>query len=109
MRIEVTDPIWLNETDACSIEHLAEMSGLSLDELRELMEWGVITPVDVQAPAPSFHLNYVVVARTARRLREDFELDRHGTAVALMLLQRIHELETELQATVAVRGRVHTS
>ncbi|WP_369125181.1 chaperone modulator CbpM, partial [Cryobacterium sp. RTS3] len=35
-------------------------------------------------------------ARTARRLRDDFELDGHGLAVALNLLRRIRELEAQL-------------
>jgi hypothetical protein len=31
-------------------------------------------------------------------LRDDFELDSHGLAIALLLLRRIRELEVELHA-----------
>lgn len=98
MNIVVSESIWLNEAGVCSIEHLSELSGLSLDELRDLVESGVIEPVDESAEPASFYLRYVVTAKTARRLRDDFELDRHGVAVALMLLERIEALEKELRA-----------
>jgi chaperone modulatory protein CbpM len=103
MMIHPSDLIWLNESDVCSIEQLVEVSGLSLDEIQELVQNGAIVPVDDKKP-PSFHLHYIVDARTARRLRDDFELDRHGMALALMLLRRIHELESRLQAVYAARG-----
>jgi chaperone modulatory protein CbpM len=35
------------------------------------------------------------VARTARRLRDDFELDTRGLGVALKLLERVADLESE--------------
>jgi hypothetical protein len=40
----------------------------------------------------------ITVARTARRLREDFELDPHAVSLLLAYLDRIHELEEELCA-----------
>ena len=42
---------------------------------------------------------HVVTVRTARRLRDDFELDRNGVALALTLLRRIAQLEAEVRAT----------
>ncbi len=49
----------------------------------------------------------VVVARTAGRLRREFDLDAHGLAVVMRFLARIEELEAELQALRAgvARGR----
>ncbi len=96
MMVEVSEAIWLNETGVCSIEQLAQASGLSLDEVRDLVESGVIRPVDEDAQPVSFHLHYIVAVKTARRLRDDFELDRRGVALALRLLQRIDALEAEL-------------
>lgn len=105
MKIQITDTIWLNESGTCSIEHLAEVSGLSLAEVHDLVERGVIAPVDERARPPSFHLQCIVAVKTARRLRDDFELDPNGTALALALLRRIHELEAKLQAERARSGR----
>jgi chaperone modulatory protein CbpM len=98
MKPHVSDAIWLNESAACSIEELAEVSGLSMEELRELVDTGVIAPVDQKAKPAAFHLHYIVTANTARRLRDDFELDARGVAIALVLLRRIHFLEAELQS-----------
>jgi chaperone modulatory protein CbpM len=43
----------------------------------------------------------ITVARTARRLRDDFELEPHGVAVLLAYLDRIRELEAQLRALQA--------
>jgi len=97
MSIVVLESIRLDESGVCTIEHLAELSGLALEDLRDLVESGVIEPVDEFAEPLSFYLRYVVTAKTARRLRDDFELDRHGVAVALTLLKRIENLEQQLR------------
>ncbi|MBY0544300.1 MAG: chaperone modulator CbpM [Gammaproteobacteria bacterium] len=96
MTIHINETIWLNETATCSIEHLSEISGLSVSELVELVETGVLLPSNNDPEHYEFQLSYVVIARTARRLRDDFELDTRGLAVALHLLKRINALEREL-------------
>jgi chaperone modulatory protein CbpM len=96
MTSQVTHAVWLNEADVCSIEHLAEVSGLSLDEIEDLVESGLMDPADAAAPARSFHLLHVVTVRQARRLRDDFQLDRNGLALAMALLRRIDSLERAL-------------
>ena len=97
MTLQVTAAVWLNETEICSIEHLVEVSGLSLEEIDNLVEDGLMEPADAPAPARSFHLLHVVTARQARRLRDDFELDRNGLTLALTLLRRIDFLEQALR------------
>jgi len=113
MNMQSTDSIWLNDTNVCRIEQLAELSGLSIEEIEDLVESGVLEPArdDAQA-APTgdsagpraFQLRYVATVRTARRLRDDFQLDRHGVALALTLLRRIGELEAEMNAIQAKLG-----
>jgi chaperone modulatory protein CbpM len=98
----VTESVWLDDTGICSNEQLAEVSGLSVEEINDLVENGIIAPVDRNARPPSFQLRTMITVRTARRLRDDFELDRHGVALALTLLRRIEELQDEL---AAVRAR----
>jgi chaperone modulatory protein CbpM len=98
MELQLTESIWMDESGVCGIEHLAELSGLSQDELRDLVENGVIEPADAGAKPPVFFLRTIVTAKTARRLRDDFELDRHGLALALTLLKRIQALEEKLQS-----------
>jgi len=42
MSMQVTHAVWLNDTAVCSIEHLVEVSGLSPDDIRNLVEDGVM-------------------------------------------------------------------
>jgi chaperone modulatory protein CbpM len=96
MKVNMTEWIWLNEDSVCSAQFLGEVSGLTQAELEDLIENGIIDPVDSEAQPKSFHLRHVVTVNRARRLRDDFELDRHGVALALTLMKRIDELEAEL-------------
>jgi chaperone modulatory protein CbpM len=97
MNTQLENAVWLNDVDVCSIDTLAAASGLSLSELHDLMEAGVLLPVRPAQSPVLFHLHHVVTVRTARRLRDDFELDGRGLALALVLLQRIRALEQELR------------
>ncbi|HEY9281166.1 MAG TPA: chaperone modulator CbpM [Eoetvoesiella sp.] len=96
MTIQITESVWLNTSDICSFEHLSEVSGLAKDDLLDLVETGVIEPSNKDPDNYFFHASCIVVARTARRLRDDFELDAQGVALAMSLLRRIDGLEAEL-------------
>ncbi len=98
MSVQANGATWLGEGAVCTLEHLAEVSGLSLDDVEDLVASGVIWPADAAAQARSFHLLHVVTVRQARRLRDDFELDNNGVALAMTLLRRISELEQMLSA-----------
>ena len=88
MKIEVTELTWLDERVEYSLEELAERSHFSRTELMELIDCGAISPRDGRV---------LEAARTAARLRSDFEVDLHGVALAMTLLRRIQELEIELR------------
>lgn len=107
VNINVSHWIWLNDQAVCSAQHLAEISGLTLAEIDELIANRVIVPVDESGNPPAFALRWVVTATTARRLRDDFELDRNGVSLALTLMQRIEDLESQidgLRARLDVQG-----
>jgi chaperone modulatory protein CbpM len=98
MNMTISESIWLNDHGVCSAQHLVDVSGLSKEELDELIEMGVIVPMDEHAQPQAFQLRYIVTANAARRLRDDFELDRNGVALALTLMRRINDLQEELSA-----------
>jgi chaperone modulatory protein CbpM len=104
-RTHATEAVWLNDRELCSLDHLAEVSGLSLDELTDLIDNGVLVPADA-GPPRRFRLTYVVTVKTARRLRDDFQLDRAGLALALTLLRRAEALQAQLDALQARAGRL---
>ena len=97
MRIELTELVWLDEHRELTLAELAEVSGLSEAELRELEDCGAIAAVDPAGAQQRFGAQSIVAARTAFRLRNDFELDAQGLAVALALLDRVRTLEDELR------------
>ncbi len=97
MKVELTEVLWLDAQQELSLAELAALSGLSEAELRELVDYGVLVPVDLETEPPVFRADCVVIARTACRLRADFELDAPGLALALTLLGRIHDLEAQLR------------
>lgn len=95
--MKLTETLWLDEHGSVTLVELAECSGLTESELRQLVDMGALEPLDADAPQWSFGSRCIVVARTACRLRDDFELDSSGLAVALSLLDRVRELEAEVQ------------
>lgn len=97
MTVEFTEAVWLEERGTLTLVELAECSGLAEPDLRELVELGVIAPLDPEAEALHFAPKTIVAARTACRLAHDFELDSAGLALALSLIERVRELEADLQ------------
>ena len=97
MKLELSEAVWLDERGVVTLVELAECSGLTQSELRELVELGALAPVDPQAAELNFGAHCIVAARAASRLRNDFELDSPGVALVLSLLERVQELETALQ------------
>ena len=98
MNLEPAEALHFDERDVISFSQLIEISGLPESELRELVDYGALAPVDPQAPSWTFSALSVVVARTACRLRNDLELDTHALSLVLGLVERIDALENELRA-----------
>jgi chaperone modulatory protein CbpM len=107
MQAELTDAVWLTEDHELSLAELAEMSGLSEAELKELVDHGAVTPVNPDASPWVFNGKCLLTVRTACRLRVSFDLEPHGVALVVSLLDRIHELEAELNSLRAQLPR-HT-
>ena len=97
MRVEIAEAVWLDERQEFSLEQLAELSGLSEAELRQLIEYDALSPSDPQAAGPTFKANFLITARAACRLRNDFDLDAGALALVLTLFDRIRDLEAQLQ------------
>ncbi len=94
----MTSPeLLLNEFTLVSFSEVVAASGLSAEEVRELVDLGVLEP---QAPAAAewtFTARAIELARAARRLQLDFDLPLAGAALALAYRERIRELECELR------------
>jgi chaperone modulatory protein CbpM len=95
MTIE-SEVLWLDEHRVVSLTELIESSGLREAELLDLVHIGALPARDAPGGGLAFSARMITMARTACRLRDDFELDTRGLAVALRLLERVRELESEV-------------
>lgn len=101
MIIDLTDVVWLDEQHEISIDELAQLSGLTIAELEELIDYGALVPAQPERKPQVFRSSYIVSVKTAGRLRDAFELDTSALSLALRLLDRIRMLEDKLKKTEA--------
>ncbi len=101
MSFEHVEASWLDERGELTIVELTQCSGLSAEEVRELVDLGALVPAARAGAELSFAPACIAAARVAARLRRDFELDTRALALALALLERIEGLEAELRAVRA--------
>ena len=84
---------WLHVHREISIVELSECSGVSETELRELVEYGALSPLSPD----QFSAECLVRLRTAVRLRDDLELETTAFALVVSFLKRIEELEARVR------------
>jgi len=96
VEVEYAEAQWLTEECEFSLTELVELSGSSDEELRELVEYGAITPVNPESPQWMFPGQCLPTVRAACRLRVSFDLEPHGVALVISLLDRIHDLEAQM-------------
>ena len=96
METKPVEAVWLTEDHEFSLAELAELSGLSEAELRELVDYGAITPVNPDSPQWVFQGKCLVTVRMACRLRVSFDLEPQEVALVISLLDRIQDLEAQL-------------
>ena len=96
MQADYHDVTWLAHWQRLSIGELAIFSGLPEAELAELVDYGVLVPTNPLEAQWAFGADCLMRVRKARRMRDELELDTHAMALAIMLLDRIDELETRL-------------
>jgi len=89
---------WLTEKSEFSLLELVELSDSSVEELRELVEYGAITPVNPESSQWIFPGQCLLTIRAACRLRMSFDLEPHGVALVISLLDRIHDLEAQMDS-----------
>ena len=93
MNTEMAAVAWLVNDQAFSLGELSELSGLTEPELSELVEYGMVKPVNRDAAEWAFSGECLLAVRTAYRLRSHFELELQGVALTVSLLERIRGLE----------------
>jgi hypothetical protein len=102
---EEDDAVWVTESQLYSLAELVSLTGLSEHELRHLVEYGALRPANPEAPGWIFSGQCLLSVRAAHRIRASFELEPHGLALVVSLLDRIRELETRLGRVYAQQPR----
>jgi chaperone modulatory protein CbpM len=97
--------LWLDEQRVVSLAEIVELSGLSQEEVLELVHGGAIPVREMRGTLCTFSARVIGVARTASRLRDELELDIAGLGVALRLLDRVRGLEEEIARLRALLPR----
>ena len=95
METDHDQEVWLHARREISIVELCECVGLSEPEVRELVEYGALSPAD--AMSFTFSASCVTHVRAAMRLRRDLELDSAAFALVVSFLDRIGELEDQVR------------
>ena len=96
MAAEHDDAVWVTESQQYSLAELVTLSGLPETELRELVDYGALRPANPEGPSWVFSGQCLLSVRAAYRIRASFELEPHGLALVVSLLERIRELEARL-------------
>lgn len=104
MQVEYAEAVAVDARGEVTLSQLVEVSEMPEEDLRALVDYGALAPVDPAAASWTFTASWVVVARTAGRLRRDFELDAYSLSVVLRYAQRVDALEAELRALRARLG-----
>jgi hypothetical protein len=96
MRIDASEVLWFEQHEL-SLRELEELSGLPHRLIVELLECGAIAPLAAAGTEARFGAAALRTARTAGRLRADFELNVEALVLALGLLERVADLEAQLR------------
>ncbi|HEX4942883.1 MAG TPA: chaperone modulator CbpM [Usitatibacteraceae bacterium] len=104
MAAERDDALWLDARRQVSLDELAECSGISVEVLRELVEYGALSPADPEAGEWVFWADCVVSVRTAARVCHDLELETPVLALVLSYVEHIERLEAQVRELSARLG-----
>ena len=78
-----------------SLDEFILTSGVAGDTLLLMIEEGILNPHEDPTGGWRFELQMIFTARRAVRLHRDLEIDWHGIALALELLDELEQLRDE--------------
>jgi chaperone modulatory protein CbpM len=90
----------LDEATEVTLAELTRACRVHAEWVMELVEEGVLEPVQPRGPQWRFAATSVVRVQKAQRLQRDLGVNLAGVALALELLDRIETLEARLRAAV---------
>ena len=92
---------WLDSRETVNLAELSRVSGMSADELTELIDYGALAPLESNVAGSLFSAECIVQLRTVCQLRLDFDLDVFTAAILMGYLERIEQLERQVRSLQA--------
>jgi len=92
-----------DQVQQLTLDRLAMSAGLHPSLVRQFVEFGLLQPIDGQTAAFSFDASDVLRLRVICRLRNDLGINLPGVAAVLDLLDRVRDLQRELES---IRGKL---
>jgi chaperone modulatory protein CbpM len=108
MGAQAMDGEWLVGHEGLTRGELSRASGLTDDELSELIEYGALAPLALPAGTARFSPDAIPALKEAARLRRDFDLDLFAVALLLEYVARIDALERQVH-TLQAQVPFHTA
>lgn len=105
MTADPAEGAWLSEHTRVSLQELEALSGLPRATLLELVDCGALSPTGEEGADWTFSARCVITLRSAGRLGSAFDLDANALALTLSFLERIAELEAQVQGLRAQMPR----
>lgn len=106
-----TPTVYLADTDGTlfTISEVCERCSIQTEIIIEMVEYGIVAPVDLQTNNDQwqFRPNALERLRRAQRLRQDLELNLAGLALSLDLLDQIESLQQEVNSLKHQIQRLH--
>ncbi|CRY55370.1 MULTISPECIES: chaperone modulator CbpM [Yersinia] len=78
-----------------TVTELCQSTGIMQDELVEVVELGVIVPLESTDSVWIFDAKALSNLKRAQRLQHELDLDWSGVAMTLTLLERVEQLKKE--------------
>ena len=87
--------------ESLDLHALSSLCNISPEEVRELVDYGAIKPMQSTTLEILFSEDYIKPLQSACQLRQDYDLDLFSVVIFLGLLNRIEELESQVQHLLA--------
>ncbi len=98
-QIEIYTGVIIEEEQSLSLAELCRFCALPAEQLLNMIEHGVLEPLNPKEPLPHwrFAAHYVVRVQKALRLQRDLGVNLAGAALAMELLDEITQLRKQVE------------
>jgi hypothetical protein len=87
--------------DFLDLHALSSLCNISPEEVRELVDYGAIKPMNSTMLEIQFSVDYIKPLQSACQIRQDYDFDLFSVVIFLGFLNRIEELEAKVQHLLA--------